>query len=71
MDVCTEPVHWLWPRRIACGKVTIIAGHPGLGESQISASLAAIVSTDSECECFGLAGKQYQPVMGTDRVLGK
>lgn len=45
MDVFAEPVHWLWPGRIACGKVTIIAGHPGIGKSQISASLAAIVST--------------------------
>ncbi|HTY21252.1 MAG TPA: AAA family ATPase, partial [Geobacteraceae bacterium] len=31
--------------RIARGKVTILAGHPGLGKSQLTASLAAIVTT--------------------------
>src|SRR5262249_13584096 len=36
---------WLWPGRIACGKVTMLAGHPGLGKSQVALSIAAIVST--------------------------
>lgn len=44
-DVVPRPVRWLWPGRIACGKVTIIAGNPGLGKSQLTASLAGIVST--------------------------
>src|SRR5262249_25966303 len=34
----------LWPDRIARGKVSIIAGNPGLGKSQITASIAAIVT---------------------------
>jgi RecA-family ATPase len=44
-DVKAEPVRWLWPGRIAVGKVTLLAGNPGLGKSQISASLAGIVTT--------------------------
>lgn len=43
-DIKAEPIRWLWPYRIARGKVTVIAGHPGLGKSQITASLAGIVS---------------------------
>jgi hypothetical protein len=44
-DIEAKPIHWLWPGRIARGKVTIIAGNPGLGKSQITASIAAIVTT--------------------------
>jgi len=44
-DVQAKPIRWLWPGRIARGKVSILAGNPGLGKSQIAASMAAIVST--------------------------
>jgi len=44
-QVAAKPVTWLWPGRIACGKVTLIAGDPGLGKSQITAALAGIVTT--------------------------
>lgn len=44
-NVQAKPVTWLWPGRIACGKVTLIAGDPGLGKSQITATLAGIVTT--------------------------
>lgn len=44
-DVQAEPVRWLWPGRIARGKVTVLAGHPGLGKSQLCASLAAVITT--------------------------
>ncbi|MDI3260283.1 MAG: AAA family ATPase [Sinobacteraceae bacterium] len=44
-DIEMRPVRWLWPGRIGRGKVTMIAGMPGLGKSQIIASLAAIVTT--------------------------
>lgn len=43
-DLEMKPVNWLWPDRIACGKVTVIAGNPGLGKSQITAMLAAHVT---------------------------
>jgi RecA-family ATPase len=44
-DIQAKPVDWLWPYRIARGKLTIIAGDPGLGKSQITASIASIVTT--------------------------
>ena len=43
-EIEAKPIRWLWPGRIARGKVSMIAGHPGLGKSQITASLAAIVT---------------------------
>jgi putative DNA primase/helicase len=43
-DIEARPVRWLWPGRIARGKLTIIAGDPGLGKSQITASIAAVVT---------------------------
>ena len=43
-DIQAKPIRWLWQGRIARGKVSILAGNPGLGKSQITASLAAIVS---------------------------
>jgi hypothetical protein len=43
-DVQPEPVQWLWPGRIALGKLTLIAGDPGLGKSFVSLDLSARVS---------------------------
>jgi len=43
-DVDPRPVRWLWPGRIALGKLTIISGDPGLGKSFLSCDLAARVS---------------------------
>jgi putative DNA primase/helicase len=44
-DVEAKPIEWLWPGRIAIGKQTMLAGEPGLGKSQLSAFLAATVTT--------------------------
>lgn len=44
-DVTPEPVRWLWPGNISCGKLTLIAGDPGLGKSILTMDLAARVST--------------------------
>ncbi len=43
-DIQPEPISWLWPGRIALGKLTLIAGDPGLGKSLITAAMAATVS---------------------------
>ena len=43
-DVEPVPIRWLWPGRIARGKLTMIAGHPGLGKSQVTCALAAVVT---------------------------
>lgn len=44
-DIEAKPIHWLWQGRIARGKVSMLAGNPGLGKSQITASMAAVVTT--------------------------
>jgi putative DNA primase/helicase len=44
-DIEAEPILWLWPGYIARRKLTVIAGDPGLGKSQITASIAAVVTT--------------------------
>ncbi len=43
-DVKPEPVSWLWPGRFALGKLTLIAGDPGLGKSFLTLDMAARVS---------------------------
>lgn len=43
-DVKPEPIKWLWPGRIALGKVTLLVGDPGLGKSLVTVALAAHVS---------------------------
>jgi hypothetical protein len=44
-DIEMKPINWLWPKRLARGKVNLMAGNPGLGKSQLTASIAAVVST--------------------------
>jgi RecA/RadA recombinase len=39
-----SPIEWLWPGRIPIGKVTLMAGDPGLGKSFVSLDLAARAS---------------------------
>ena len=43
-DVEPQPVRWLHPYRIALGKLTVIAGMPGLGKSFLTLDYAARVS---------------------------
>jgi putative DNA primase/helicase len=44
-SVQAQPIKWLWPSRMALGKVTMVAGNPGLGKSQFTTYLAAQVSS--------------------------
>jgi putative DNA primase/helicase len=50
-DIKAEPISWLWPERIAIGKLTLIVGDPGLGKSQLTAFLTAVVTTGDELPC--------------------
>jgi hypothetical protein len=58
-DVEAKPIDWLWPEKFALGKVSMIAGDPGLGKSLITIALASAVST----------GARW-PVGGGDAPLG-
>lgn len=44
-DVEATPISWLWKDRIAIGRITVMAGHPGCGKSMATADMAARVST--------------------------
>jgi KaiC/GvpD/RAD55 family RecA-like ATPase len=46
-DIEAKAISWLWPGRIAKGKVSMIVGNPGLGKSQVCASIASVVSNGS------------------------
>ena len=37
----SKPITWLWPGRIAIGKLTILSGDPGLGKSLLTVDLSA------------------------------
>lgn len=43
-DIESEPIDWLWEKRIAT-KLTVLAGNPGLGKSQLSNAFVATVTT--------------------------
>ena len=43
-DVRPEAVTWLWPGRLAAGKIALLVGDPGLGKSWITLDLAARIS---------------------------
>ena len=43
-DVERRPVEWLWPGRLAVGKINLLFGQPGLGKSLIVTDLSARVT---------------------------
>jgi len=58
-DIAPEKIEWLWPSRIAIGKLTLIAGEPGLGKSQVALRIAATVTTGGkwpDCESYAPSG---------------
>lgn len=50
-DVEPEQIEWLWPDRVAIGKLTLLAGNPGDGKSQFCAFLAAKTSVGGSWPC--------------------
>ena len=58
-DVQEQQVEWLWQNRIPLGKLTLLAGDPGLGKSFVTVDMAARVSTGKGWpDCYD----QDQPV---------
>jgi hypothetical protein len=43
-DVADEPIRWLWPGRLALGKLSLLEGDPGLGKSLVTLDLCARLS---------------------------
>jgi hypothetical protein len=54
-DVAPEPVSWLWPGRIAMGKLTLLAGDPGGGKSTLALAIASHLSRGSDWPDGGAA----------------
>jgi hypothetical protein len=54
-DVAPEPVRWLWPGRLAAGKLTLLAGDPGGGKSTLTLAIATHLSCGSEWPDGGAA----------------
>ena len=49
--ILPERVECLWPGRFAIGKHSLLAGEAGLGKSQITISMAAVVTTGGPWPC--------------------
>ena len=43
-EIKPEAIDWLWPARIARGKLSLLVGHPGVGKSQVALGMAATIS---------------------------
>lgn len=54
-DVEARPIEWLWDGRIARGKLTLLAGNPDLGKSQIAIDISARLSRGAEWPDGGAA----------------
>jgi len=46
-----NPIRWLWPNRIARGKLTLLAGAPGAGKSALAATIMAAITTGGAFPC--------------------
>ena len=50
-DLQPEKLVLVWPGRIPEGKLVLLGGPPGLGKSQVTAFMSAIVSTGGHWPC--------------------
>jgi putative DNA primase/helicase len=63
--VVPRELAWLWPRRIALGKITLLAGDPGVGKSLLTLDIAARVSTGAPWPDEPRRGPSESPVTET------
>lgn len=63
--VAPSSVKWLWDQRLALGKLTLLAGDPGLGKSYLTLDLAARVSTGR-----AMPGDRWEDGRPMDRYPG-
>jgi putative DNA primase/helicase len=50
-DLKPEKLIWVWPGRIPEGKLVLLGGPPGLGKSQLTAFMSAVVSNGGAWPC--------------------
>jgi hypothetical protein len=65
-EVAAEPLRWLWPGRIALGKLTLIAGDPDQGKSVLTVDLAARVSRGAPWPVDGAACPRGEVLLVSD-----
>lgn len=54
-EVASERIRWLWPSRVAQGKLTLLIGEPGLGKSSVTLDIAARLTTGAAWPDGGIA----------------
>jgi predicted ATP-dependent serine protease len=69
-DVPAVPVDWVWASRIARRKLTLIAGDPGVGKSQITCDITARISYGSEWPDFGTAPSGSTIILSAEDSVG-
>jgi hypothetical protein len=47
-DIVQKPIAWMWDKRFAFGKISLIGGHPGTAKSILSICVGAIVTTGKD-----------------------
>jgi hypothetical protein len=62
-EIVPENIDWLWPGFIARGRLTGLAGYPGLGKSHVAIDLAARVSTGREFPGGGSNGNPRRVII--------
>jgi hypothetical protein len=50
-ELTYEPTQWVWPGRIARGKLTLIGGAPGSGKTTLAMELISTVTTGTDWPC--------------------
>jgi AAA domain/Bifunctional DNA primase/polymerase, N-terminal len=50
-DIPSKRIAWLWENRIALGKLTIIAGHPGVNKSTVILDIVARITRGLKMPC--------------------
>jgi putative DNA primase/helicase len=50
-DLQLEKLEWVWQGRIPVGKLVLIGGPPGLGKSQLTTFMSAVVSNGGDWPC--------------------
>ena len=62
-DIDTEEIEWVWAPYIPKSKVTILAGHPGVGKTFIALMIAARISQGEEFLTPGKDVTEPEPVL--------
>ena len=65
-EVAAQAVRWLWPGRIAMGKLTLIAGDPDQGKSVLTVDLAARVTRGAPWPVDGAACPRGEVLLVSD-----